>query len=491
MSKRIKKILFWFLVVISALGALYEGGTLIMVPISRRPVFEEVTFDVSHFPRFKKVLGQRYVTQTDLVVHDINHEYDVLLLSAPGGFPSLEEIKKMPKLPSQGRSTERIHGILPKGSHFAICNVLKHRITKMGQANYSFPRLQGKITSKGKFNGYKVMLHNLTNFSSPAPKKTTIAPLTILDRFAVRVSDKMEIKEGLEIYLLEKTRHNEVPILDKIHLPDKPLLLFSDIRYYDWKTHEIILSSGGWARVRRKITRKAIEFDGLPFVLTINRQPIYIGYFWSLRYSESTETPVVFVENIEKKKFIISPEEYKRVVQNTELYNFLINCKKIKNNSNAIKQTGKRYINFSIKVLKKETKINQPIEIELRFESCRSLYRLYKHRAIGLAAAMAPDDWLSFDITSRQGRKIKFYKKDTSGVKRPYRLDFVDISPGKPYIETVRIYLHPGSKEPFPAYGLYKIKARYSYKHNPGWTDDPGLWEGSLESNLVEINIIE
>ncbi len=31
--------------------------------------------------------------------------------------------------------------------------------------------------------------------------------------------DKMDIKEGLELYLLEKTQHNEVPTLDKIHLP--------------------------------------------------------------------------------------------------------------------------------------------------------------------------------------------------------------------------------------------------------------------------------
>ncbi|MCP4157317.1 MAG: hypothetical protein GY757_56930, partial [bacterium] len=137
--------------------------------------------------------------------------------------------------------------------------------------------------------------------------------------------------------------------------------------------------------------------------------------------------------------------------------------------------SGKNMLKLSIRALKKEIKNKQPLDIELRFQCDGGCLRVYKHNKFGLASATGPGDWLSFDITSLQGKTIQSYHTDAMGVKRPHRMDFVDITPKKPYIETVRIYLHPGSKEPFPEYGLYKIKAHYFYKHNPGWTDDPGL----------------
>jgi hypothetical protein len=154
-------------------------------------------------------------------------------------------------------------------------------------------------------------------------------------------------------------------------------------------------------------------------------------------------------------------------------------------------------IKMTISSEKSIIKKTEPIEIELRIESLSGKYRLYKHKIFGITAALGVDDWLSFEIISENGNKIKTYEKRVPEVKRPNKKDFVDIIPDKPYVEIVRIFpkefLESENYEfaKWEEIGKFKVKAIYNYKSKKNWIDDPGLWQGFLESNFVEINIID
>jgi hypothetical protein len=162
---------------------------------STTPVFAKEIFNINHIPRYKKLIGQEYETQIDLVVLNKKNDRNFFLLSAPGGMslPSLNEIKKMKKFPYDYDIFSRIFGILPKRSKIKIINAIKTRITKMGQSHDSFPFLQGEIISEGKFQGYKVLLHNLTNLIYYNPDGT-VDTLTILKKFAVKINSKEKDK---------------------------------------------------------------------------------------------------------------------------------------------------------------------------------------------------------------------------------------------------------------------------------------------------------
>jgi hypothetical protein len=149
---------------------------------------------------------------------------------------------------------------------------------------------------------------------------------------------KAELKnnEGLEIYLLDQISDNKLNSLEQIKLADKPLIAFDDIQSYDWKNHELFINEIGWKKVKEKITMKSIgacSTNGLPFVMTIDKKPIYIGFFRSLTFCEKSKGPAIFLENLQKGLLIISDEGFKNIVANSELHDFLVKSKKIKNDT--------------------------------------------------------------------------------------------------------------------------------------------------------------
>lgn len=126
--------------------------------------------------------------------------------------------------------------------------------------------------------------------------------------------------------------------LENVKLPDKPLISFDNIQSYDWKNHELFLTEDGWKKIKEGINAedlKSCKYCNFPFVFTINRRPIYIGFFWSYFSSDIPKGPIVHKEEIQNNRFVIIYDQkfknYKDVVANPELYNFLVKNKKIKN----------------------------------------------------------------------------------------------------------------------------------------------------------------
>lgn len=152
-----------------------------------------------------------------------------------------------------------------------------------------------------------------------------------------------------------------------------------------------------------------------------------------------------------------------------------------------------QFLIFTIKSEKPSIKNNEPIVIEIKFESNKGLFRLYKERKFGMAAAASKQEaWLKFKIIAPSAKELP-YDLRLPVVKRPMKYDFVDVFPENPYIEKIKIYF--GNKDDrskflnWPEKGKYKITSYYFYKKNIHWIEDPGLWEGEVVSNTIEVYI--
>jgi hypothetical protein len=71
-------------------------------------------------------------------------------------------------------------------------------------------------------------------------------------------------------------------------LREPPVITTGDIVTYDAATHEIELTPEAYRRVQQ-LYRLPVDVDGLPFVVTVGRQPIYAGAFWSPLSSLSSD----------------------------------------------------------------------------------------------------------------------------------------------------------------------------------------------------------
>ncbi len=98
--------------------------------------------------------------------------------------------------------------------------------------------------------------------------------------------------EGFAIYLLaQKVTTTEILTapLDALQLEDKPILSLDDITAYSQDTHTIVLTSTGY----KKIKQLKVPTSGIPFVVCVNRQPIYVGAFWASYSSQSFNGAVI------------------------------------------------------------------------------------------------------------------------------------------------------------------------------------------------------
>jgi len=86
-------------------------------------------------------------------------------------------------------------------------------------------------------------------------------------------------QEGFAIYLLaQRMSPNEVlkADLSSLELEDKPILSADDIITYSKDTHEIELT----VRAYQRLKRLKVPTSGIPFVVCVDRRPIYSGAFW-------------------------------------------------------------------------------------------------------------------------------------------------------------------------------------------------------------------
>jgi hypothetical protein len=84
--------------------------------------------------------------------------------------------------------------------------------------------------------------------------------------------------EGFAIYLPEGvTSPADMPALDTVKIPAQPLISQTDVVSYDAATYELTLTT---AAINRLIALQ-VGVYGKPFVVCVDRNPIYSGAFWS------------------------------------------------------------------------------------------------------------------------------------------------------------------------------------------------------------------
>ncbi len=98
--------------------------------------------------------------------------------------------------------------------------------------------------------------------------------------------------EGFAIYLLASDKSPDAvqkAALDSLVLADKPLITSADIVSYRRATHTMQLTQDGFARI--KTLPRSVS--GPPFVVCVDRQPIYSGSFWTSLSSASFSGVVI------------------------------------------------------------------------------------------------------------------------------------------------------------------------------------------------------
>ncbi len=89
------------------------------------------------------------------------------------------------------------------------------------------------------------------------------------DEFAIYLVDLdqgMSAQDALQVNLSE------------LDLADTPILAIDDIISYDWETHAITLTDAAYERLAQL---QVLVAPGVPFVVCIDREPIYRGAFWA------------------------------------------------------------------------------------------------------------------------------------------------------------------------------------------------------------------
>ena len=113
--------------------------------------------------------------------------------------------------------------------------------------------------------------------------------------------------------------------------PNEPLIVTRDILAYDWRSHEVVLTEDAWARINRQVTYAAVPGEGLPFVVSVNGKAIYEGRFWTMVSSFRPSAPVVYIEGLREKKFLIVPCGQDNLVSSPEIFRVLKRRKILKN----------------------------------------------------------------------------------------------------------------------------------------------------------------
>ncbi len=99
------------------------------------------------------------------------------------------------------------------------------------------------------------------------------------------------VKEDFTIYLLADSALSAVDAakqaIEALSLNDEPIISASDLAYYKWSTHSFTLKLLADARLRTCAKSRQSTF-GIPFVVVVKDERIYLGGFW---YSFSSYAP--------------------------------------------------------------------------------------------------------------------------------------------------------------------------------------------------------
>ncbi len=80
---------------------------------------------------------------------------------------------------------------------------------------------------------------------------------------------------------------DELAIVTQIEISEEPIISADDIISYSEQTHEITLTSDAAERIDQ------LELPGKPFVVCVDRQPIYAGAFMAAYFSRTFDGVVI------------------------------------------------------------------------------------------------------------------------------------------------------------------------------------------------------
>jgi hypothetical protein len=98
-----------------------------------------------------------------------------------------------------------------------------------------------------------------------------------------------DVQERVLVYL-RTTKPSEIP------LAEEPIVSEDDVLSYDWATHTLKLRDSIWFKIREP------GMHGLPFVMVVDNESVYVGAFWSPLSSISTHVPVILWDTERKAK---------------------------------------------------------------------------------------------------------------------------------------------------------------------------------------------
>ena len=91
------------------------------------------------------------------------------------------------------------------------------------------------------------------------------------------------LENGLNFYSLKDStitasQASNIDIND-LNLAEKPFLTYKDLTYYNWEEHSFGIDSNK-AKIIRNICENNTTVFGIPFVVTVDQERIYLGAFW-------------------------------------------------------------------------------------------------------------------------------------------------------------------------------------------------------------------
>jgi len=82
--------------------------------------------------------------------------------------------------------------------------------------------------------------------------------------------------------------------LDSLILADIPFLTLEDLRSYRWQTHEFTVTAAVDSQLA--ILRRTLgPVGGIPFIVTVEKERIYLGAFWYPHSSQIPQVPYIDV----------------------------------------------------------------------------------------------------------------------------------------------------------------------------------------------------
>lgn len=106
---------------------------------------------------------------------------------------------------------------------------------------------------------------------------TKFIPLILVSIIFLIGNNSRNEAEGFAIYLLEEDIPTAQPILSNVKLEQTPFISVKEIKTYNALTHELTLTSNAF----NLILDLEVSVYGKPFIVCVDKKPIYCGAFWT------------------------------------------------------------------------------------------------------------------------------------------------------------------------------------------------------------------